>query len=332
MQAIFHLGFDKTGSSSIQRFLCEAKFLHSTTYGHKYQYAIITENSELIYGKALSKLVKRSVLGYQISYPDIAVYADHDKIRKQILAMNKKNIVPIFSCEGWARKCQLFIQYHFFERLNLDCQIIAFIRPQPLWLNSAWWQWHAWDNKIASPEQFFLSRRGRKNTNWHGMLEQWRAIQGKTSLHVEVMSANVIDDLCSVFNIDDSQALTDFTFQNKSLSTPLIKLLRTYPEFRSVHDSAVDLKLEQLLGSSEGSPWVISPELLAKIIELTTPPNKKLLQHLSPDNQEKMINDIRWWSIDGYQDKSYTPLESLFLSENEKDTTITKLLSILLNR
>jgi len=151
LRSILHIGADKCGSSSIQTFLSRHHSLKTGPKRSDLNYACICKKGFKIDAQ-IDKRLKRSIRGY-INSLDTYKLVELSSQGQQSIQEAVTGITSdlIFSCEGWLRALGQAKEFNTLLQLvappdsNRDVELIAFVRPQVKWINSAWWQWGAWD-------------------------------------------------------------------------------------------------------------------------------------------------------------------------------------------
>lgn len=323
---IMHVGFDKVGSSSIQTYLSNNELISNK---NKYVYGIINSNGDVLTDN-LEEKAKKNPLGYLSSYPNVFESVDSDLLKRKLDKLFEQNIIPIFSCEGWARNAEKFKTSSFFQKLDVEATVVFYIRPQVDWLNSAWWQWFHWHPNFSSTQDYF-NKLGRDAADWNRYIDEWAALPNTQSIKVRLQNQDNVEDFLSIFDIQASIDGLKQSRSNTSLAPELIKLLSQYPEYRGLHDSHVDWKLAKIFDFKGKTPWVIDEALCEEIIKNYNESNLILMNKLSPIHRDIMSKDNRWWSTAGYSEKRAINLNEMRLSESEKDKIIQQMLDYLLN-
>ena len=151
-KAYFHIGFSKTGSSSLQGYL-SFNPVHETRKTHeKLMYCSFEKGGKIIYGEDLLKSAISTPLKYSSSFSGIAEQLENSKTKLELDKIFEQGVTPIFSQEDWGRTAEHFKHSDFFGQLELDVYVIVYVRPQVDWFNSAWWQWFAWNGDFVTPK------------------------------------------------------------------------------------------------------------------------------------------------------------------------------------
>lgn len=326
---VLHVGFDKVGSSSLQKYLSN-NALVSPKCGYKY--VSVNEKGDFMPFEKIKKISNTNITGYVSSFPHIASKCDLNLIKSKIDSYCGNEVVPILSCEGWARLSQEFQVSNFFKRIDRKATVVFYVRPQVSWLNSAWWQWYNWDDKFLNPTDFF--RKGTYgHMDWDSIIGKWEHIENVEEITVRVQPADVVEDFLSLFEIQSSFQQRHLSKNNVSSSPLVLKLLTQFPELRGVHDARIDWQLSEVVKSDTGStPWVIDDALINEMISSYRASNKKLVNRLSSDQQEFMLNDSHWWNSEAFKNKHYTKLGDLLLNDNEKNILLKQFAEHILKR
>ena len=319
---ILHVGFDKVGSSALQ------KFLSQSSLGRDFKYLVINERSDIKHGNSLNAFSKKIERGYMTSSPNVALNSDLNTLEHKINAITFQGEIPILSCEGWARNSEKFESSGFFEKINRRATIVFYIRPQVEWLNSAWWQWFNWHPKFDTPEDYF-NTLGVYSMDWECFISKWERVSGVEKVIVRLLPNNIIEDFTTLFDITYSSDINN-TKNNVSLSAPILKFLNENKELRTVHDSKIDWQLAKFFHFEDPAPWVLSASLINQIISLFKDSNSMIIERLDEDMRQAMLADERWWNATVYEDKLYENIKELAFMEDEKSEMLLQAIKALI--
>lgn len=291
--AILHIGFGKTGTSSIQKHL--SAHAADRIPGTNIVYCAWTREGALLCGNAITAAAAREPLGYISSTP--IVPPTLTGLARGIAKIHESGLTPILSQEDWARNGADFISA--FESLGLSLQVVAYVRPQIEWFNAGWWQWWAWESGFSQPSEV-INAWGTHFLSWAAQLAKWAESDAVEKFDVRLHCDAVVSDFLSLI---DGVPITEPDRSNSGIDPLLITLYQTFPKLRATHSSEVDIALSSLLSEKRGAPWVVSPDLADRIASSTHDDNIALLQYLSPDQQETMKADARWWNASAYAER-----------------------------
>lgn len=311
-----HIGFGKTGSSSIQSFLSFNPNLGMSGLHEKLLYCCFNNDGGISFGKELSNLAMNSPLKYTSSSPEVACFTNLTKTRDQLDKIFSAGYTPIFSQEDWGRRSSEFKNANFFSTLGCSAHVIAYVRPQVEWLNSAWWQWFAWINEFTKPGDI-IDAWGYSFILWADQIAKWKTVPNVEGMEVRLQTSDVVADFMALLKIQNNPGIIFPERTNISLSPTLIKLLLRFPEIRNVHSAEVDVILSNLLKFEGQTPWIIDWELIDKIINATHADNQRLLGMLDENSRKLMANDPRWWDAGSYSNRTLYTMPDLKLSEQE---------------
>jgi hypothetical protein len=298
VDAILHIGFGKTGTSSIQRYLCE----HDLN-GTNIVYSVLNEQGEIFVGETLRALARRGVLGYVSSTP---LSASGDPVRA-IKAMREQGNIPLFSQEDWSRTAEPLTYLH-----DVKLKVIAYVRPQVDWFNAAWWQWWRWEDLFASPADV-LNLWNSYFLQWAAQLDVWKRSQLVSECTVRLHTQeDVVPDFLSILGCTDIKPTERL---NQSLSPTILKLYESVPAIRRANPPEMDALLSSVIEDRRKAPWVICHDLSQRIVDATVDNNFALREYLSSDQRKSMDADQRWWSAEAYADRHYETLEQITTDE-----------------
>jgi hypothetical protein len=311
-----HIGFGKTGSSSLQSYLSFNPEFQNPEKNEKLLYCCILEDGKIIFGDELKKCAERSPLKYFASAPGIAKVEILPMLKSELDRLFEAGYTPIFSHESWSKRTGEFHNSNFFNNLDITADVIVYIRPQVDWFNSAWWQWFAWEKSFKTPQDV-IDAWGYNFMLWGNQISQWNSLEGVEKITVRLQPTDIIDDFLGLFKQAPVHDMSEKYRVNTSLPPILIKFLLKYYFIRSVHGAYVDAILSKNLKFEGKSPWIIDIELADQIITATRLDNEKLLGMLDEASQEIMKKDSRWWDAGYYRKRHVFNEKDLELSRNE---------------
>jgi len=145
--SILHIGAGKCGSSSLQSSLSRTGKQLCTSDNIHFEYVAIRDNGEIFRSEDIQLYLQNT------GYPSISSFditsQSIDKVgislaASQLNVIAEQDVNPVLSCEGWTSRATMFQEQQILEKLGLQPSVIMFVRPPLDWINSAWWQWGAW--------------------------------------------------------------------------------------------------------------------------------------------------------------------------------------------
>ena len=316
-----HVGAGKCGSSAIQEALT-ARPVFKGEDGRRWTYAAIDGKGVLRSGTAIAedprRLVK-SALFRQLSKREALPL---DALRDGLHALDG----PILSNEGQINDLQG--GQWLLEALDMPVHVVAYVRPQVDYVNSAWWQWGAWSEM---PRQDWIEQR-IKRALWGDILRRWQAIPQVRQVTVRLLPREVVSDVFGLFGAEPSSGEAAPRRSNVTLSGTLLRLLQRHPALRATFGKEIDFELSKLLarfghpGDRAPTPWVIGPDLAQRILSRTAASNRVLLSMLDPDSAARMSGDPRWWEAGAYADRAVEPFDPPAPADSELDALAAILL------
>lgn len=299
-EVYLHVGMPKCGSSSIQTFLSSDVFRKE--FDNKIHYIAIRSDGSILAKNAIVKQAKRSPHGYASSCDAVLVNNLSSSSQRDIASVLNSELDRghniILSNEGWGPRPQEFPDDHpIFSNLKGNIKVVAYMRPQVEWLNSAWWQWGAWSDV---PFQRWINANKGKAL-WGCLVEQWAEKPWVNSVIPRLVCGDVVSDFMNLLGYPGVVAPST----NKSLSAPVLRFLQNHRKYRQgPHDSSIDFILSRRVNFPSGhTPWVIEPRLAKKLVSYYVEDNKKLSSYLESVQQELMLSDRKWWGDEPFAQK-----------------------------
>jgi len=317
---IMHIGFGKTGTSSLQAYLTDHPYVSGSQ--HKYQYAAILRNGEVAQGARLSRMKTDSVVDYVVSVPDLdQVEALSSFPLKGVLA---SEVLPIFSQEDWARRGLMFHRGEALSKLGIKAEVIAYVRPQVEWFNSGWWQWWAWEPQFKKPKDV-IEMWSLNFCKWYTQLKWWKDNPNVEKLTVRLQAPDIIGDFLGLLGANPEVDVAPYR-QNTSLTPFEAKILKVLgKQIRQTGATDVDELIRRILPSTGATPWAVDTDCARQIIEGCRDDNLQLLSLLDEDQQTKMHADQRWWSAEQYESRDVFNLDEQGFTEDELKDVVQKL-------
>lgn len=279
MKVYIHIGAGKTGSSAIQSFL-------------NYNREKLVKEYSILYPNLNSSHFDRGI--GQISH--CPIFSNHspsemsDLINNVIDFSNKKNIKNIvLSCE-----CLLHVPknaeflYKGVENNEKDnCVIIAYMRRQDHWLESAWKQWGVKSDKYENIEAYIKG----KTITWLDDLNKWAEVFGKENIIVhpyekeQLPSNGLISDFLQIIGVNYNEHRWIMPPKNNlnvnfGFNPDIIEIFRLNRGFyKNIHDHRLLNFFSEYLGDEfKKLPFekysLLSPNQRLEILQRYEPMNK----------------------------------------------------------
>jgi hypothetical protein len=293
MKLTLHCGAPKCGSSALQSVLTHEPVLRSRS-GARVVYGVLDRTRGLIAGQDLLRDGKGPRARRTSMDANRFDSLDVSQVRDALHRIAADEL--ILSCEGW------FSQSRFFDALlrglNVPVRVVAYVRPQVAWMNSAWWQWGAWGTHSFDRA---IGARLRL-VQWNGFAADWEAVPQVEQVIVRLLPKDVVQDFYEeVLHVPVPVLEAGTGEVNRSLPGSLLRLFQRHRELRpGPHDS----EIEYVLGKT---PWVLDETVVGKILEASHAGNLALLDRLPPEQAVQMRADPRWWEVAAYGDKPLEP-------------------------
>ena len=332
MRTYIHIGLDKSGSSSIQQYLSENAYFKNSQ-NKLIEYKCLTKNG-VLNGDQIKDSSHKEPSGY-LSSIGLNKLADFSsKEFDDLKFLNDVDNDLIYSCEGWYRglkQKKLFSNLLKFLEGSIERELIfvAFLRAPVLWINSAWWQWGAWENRNINDFEEWLEK-STLNCCWFRYFSEIQKFKKKYKLVLKPLTNKLIPDLENILDINGKYKIPDVV--NKSLPIEVLKLYLEYPFFRpNSHQNSFDYIFSKLISKSNmkqyKTPWILSNENIRFILNKTQKSNEQVIKLMELDDQKYILNDPSWWDFDYYKKMiKYDP----FLKNFELNNNLLKLFSTLL--
>lgn len=320
-KVVLHIGFGKTGSSSLQSYL-SLNPVHEKD-GRKLLYCGLETDGHVRHGEELRRAASNTPLGYVSSLPDVSKTGNLQRTKAEIGELTQAGFIPIFSQEDWGRRAADFVKTDFLNKVGCSAHVIVYVRPQVEWFNSGWWQWWAWMEKFSKPSDV-IDSWGFDFMRWGKQIAEWSVVPGVEKITVRLHPKNTVEDCLAA--VGGFRPKAKIEKSNVSLGPMLIKILKRYPELRTPHSSDVDLLLSEFFEFKGDTPWVMDTGFSSRIIENCREDNLFLMDFLDPKSKTIMQEDARWWTEEAYADRRVWEEEELTLQPSEYEEILDKAL------
>lgn len=306
---ILHVGMPKCASSTVQQALSSKEFYEDS---NGVSYCALYRSGSFLSGKDVVTRAAKSIFGYAASNLADSLLSLSEsslkKIRHQLSQELEKSTV-VLSCEGWGFNALTFRNLSkIFNFSGVEVEVVFFIRPQVDWLNSAWWQWGAFStNNMES----WLNKHFER-PDWLGVYNSWKCVDWISDVSVYPVNSRLFYYLGKVLGIS-SDVLEATKSSNVSSSVELLSFLLNNRELRSgAHDPLFEFVLSRYVNFSGGrAPWVISKDLVEKVINCHAERNRELFESLSSGVKGEFFNEERYFSVSPYNDIRAEKLEDV---------------------
>jgi hypothetical protein len=297
---IVHIGAGKCGSSSIQSFFSQHPFHCCLETKKEIEYCCFSQKG-LLRGQVIPQLLAGSIQGYIASQPRVPGEA----LRTIIDRLSSISTDVLLSCEGWLNQ---LLNPQRAQQLaktwsgngSRDIILYLFVRPPVSWINSAWWQWGAWDKDIV----FSQWVNGMTNAaQWGKHYQRLKGYGIFKHIEIQVLGSNVVHQLADSLGIERSLSMESRS--NISLPSELLQLFTSHKHFRQdVHDPKSDFVAMRALSRSNfnytKAPFVLTSEQVSQILEATRESADILQELISNESRLAMLANPAWWSADFY--------------------------------
>ena len=293
---LLHIGSPKCGSSSIQSSLSrDNRLCRDQSTNIKYV-AIraggkVLSSQEIVHARQVAP--SRYIASFNFANLSTNQFTAVISALKSIL-YNTDTL--ILSCESWLAEYDKIDQSNIFQSLNCRVEAVCLVRPHCRMLNSAWWQWGAWDTSHTFDSWV---RQYMQGINLVPKLTQWSYSNWIAKLHVLPL-ANAVDQIYELLEL----APPNISPINKSLPGEILRLYQRHRQLRSEpHNPSSDFVLERQAIGDRPTPWVLSEAHLKKILKDTIQDTEKLMPFLTLQDREVVKSNPEWWSSEAYKDK-----------------------------
>jgi hypothetical protein len=289
----------KCGSSALQTYLSRPEF--SEACAGRCLYAAVRGNGTVLWGEKLAANAAASPFSYCSSHPGKVISSfsarERETVRSVLLEFAKRCDTLIFSNEGWGARAGHFADDCLFAGAGFEVSVLAYVRPQVEWMNSAWWQWGAW---AEAPLGRWV-KNSRPNARWHDILQQWTAKPWVKQVQARLLDGDIVQDFMHYLGYEAPPQ----PHANRSLPGTVLRLFQRHRQLRpGPHDSAIEFVLARHLElDNQKNPWVLRPALVEQLLAFYRRDNEQLAHFLPADQSRKMLDDPRWWQPASYSQR-----------------------------
>lgn len=307
--AVLHVGMSKCGSSALQTVLSLQPELTPADSGMPAaRYVVLPKDGALVTGEEIGGIARRVPCGYAISARahdlDAMGCARIALLRRELARTAGDGARLVLSNEGWAQEYAEFTTGRFLERLELDCTVLIYVRPQVEWCNAAWWQWGAWTG-LELPRWV---ERQHERMQWSRVVEGWRCVPGVRDVHVRLLPPGIVEDFCATVGV----ASPGEVVANRSLPGVVLRVFQRHRRLRpGAHDSDIEFAIARHLELPRSrTPWVMPQEVVERVIASCHESNLELLAQLDPEQRERMRADAAWWDAAHFAPRRLLPWQA----------------------
>lgn len=316
-----HIGAAKCGSSALQAGLTRNPLI-TRADGEVFTYTIVDHEGRVL--KA-AELVPDPVYGYRATVDAVHLAGfgknTHAAIRRALTQIAN----PVLSNEGLLASAPLAEK--FLARLDLPVEIIAYLRPQVDFVNSAWWQWGAWSG-IEMREQL---KRLIRLCDYDMHLGRWEAIPQVRKVTLRLLPTDIVADFHACLGAPPPPT-PDGPRVNASLPGAILRLAQRHPDLHNRLGPELDFVLARRMSFEglAGTPWILSPAFVQRIIDRHRAGNRALMARLDPVQAARMAADPRWWDPATYAGREARGAGPVNTPRDEMDRLAIRLIEALL--
>lgn len=303
---VLHIGFGKSGSTALQNALSSEPILRSTVKSYdEIKYITIDQYGNLEAEKILRDhamlTASRSVSSADVNHFEYFTEEIFSKLRDELAVLSNNNqSLLVLSCESWVRNADIFAKCNILKQLDINAQVIAYIRNPVEWINSAWWQWGAWSG--IDLKTYVNTMLDERISKWYLELESWKELVGSENFEVNLLPKDIVENFYRYIGVD----MTAYKENrgNSSLPKEILRLYQKHKELRkSEHDNELDFILSRHMKFDETfskTPWVLDETLISLILKKTRYSNLKISNMLDHDSKKSCLQDARWWNTETF--------------------------------
>jgi hypothetical protein len=312
-----HLGLGKCGSSSIQSAFSLSPE-HVDKDGDPLRYVALGQ--EQVLGPRLVKeRAQRNAHAYIASVAPAGLVRRSECSRQRAarFLQAQSGASLVLSNEGWSPAFAYPGFCEAIEELIQQCSprkttAIVVVRPPVEWVNSAWWQWGAWQPE-PDFERWFQS--ALPSLVWQTQLDTVKRRFPEMDVRVLPLKSTLLADVSVLCGLEATALASPDGAANQSLPAVVLRLYQAFPDLRpGPHASGMDFSVLKALADPavvfQRAPWVINQKQIRQILTQTQPSVGALMEAMSQADATAVRNDPRWWSAEAYQDRnSEDPLQ-----------------------
>lgn len=313
---ILHIGAGKCGSSALQAYLSRVPVLRPVS-GEILKYGALGINGFIATGGSVTEKANSSIFQYSSSVLLTNTSDTHfdENFRQSIKKINAD--ILVLSCEGWLGQSKV-AQDKLKCLTEYEVEVLVYVRPPVDWLNSAWWQWGAWNG--VQFDQWFS--KSLPSTFWSRYIDAWKQIDFVDNIVIRNLPADVTQDFHEIYAVPPSTQKEERS--NASLPGSVLRIFQQCSDLRpTAHEPQIDFSISRRLSQIRSRPdWVISSAQVDQAISATKDHNDKLLDYMDIAQRNIMLTHKAWWEGEYYEGKQYQDPASRDISDDEKDSLI----------
>lgn len=206
LDCVLHVGMPKCGSSALQSAFSDNPILEASD-GRKVKYVAIRGDAEVLSGEKLRHLAMLSAVGYipSVQVKVLSAFSQRkiNKVKKQLRELASDGSLLIMSNEAWGNQYSQFTECNFLQKLELNIDVVMYVRPQVEWFNSAWWQWGAWSDRTLNR---WVSAHEHK-VRWFDTYQGWLSVASVDKVSVRLLPKDILSDFYTLINVSHQKYL-----------------------------------------------------------------------------------------------------------------------------